>query len=132
MPNYLSPGVYVEEVSSGSAPIAGAGTSTAGFIGMFGDSIKIPKPNPHYDSTQEAGKGLKLDVDPTVDNLLGTTLAEAIGGVDTDADIDTEKAQQIVAKVAPNAKAKIKVKNDPYVKYSFKPATANDRNRKSA
>lgn len=30
---YDSPGVYVEEVPSGSAPIAGVGTSTAGFIG---------------------------------------------------------------------------------------------------
>lgn len=30
-----SPGVYVNEVASGSAPIAGAGTSTAAFIGSF-------------------------------------------------------------------------------------------------
>jgi len=35
MPTYLSPGVYVEEVSSGSAPIAGAGTSVAGFIAII-------------------------------------------------------------------------------------------------
>ncbi|WP_017718399.1 phage tail sheath family protein [Kamptonema formosum] len=35
MPSYLSPGVYVEEVPSGSAPIAGVGTSTAGFIGVI-------------------------------------------------------------------------------------------------
>ncbi|PSB51016.1 phage tail sheath family protein [filamentous cyanobacterium Phorm 6] len=35
MPNYSSPGVYVEEVSSGSAPISGVGTSTAGFIGVI-------------------------------------------------------------------------------------------------
>jgi uncharacterized protein len=33
---YQSPGVYVKEVPSGSAPIAGVGTSTAGFIGVFG------------------------------------------------------------------------------------------------
>lgn len=32
---YISPGVYVEEVSSGLAPIAGVGTSTAGFIGII-------------------------------------------------------------------------------------------------
>ena len=32
---YLSPGVYVEEIASGSAPIAGVGTSTAGFIGII-------------------------------------------------------------------------------------------------
>jgi len=33
MPEYLSPGVYVEEVPSGSRPIQGVGTSTAGFVG---------------------------------------------------------------------------------------------------
>ncbi|MGK7877654.1 MAG: phage tail sheath family protein [Xenococcaceae cyanobacterium] len=49
---YLSPGVYVEEVPSGSAPIVGVGTSTAGFIGVVPDSIIIPKPNPNYDPTQ--------------------------------------------------------------------------------
>lgn len=34
MPTYLSPGVYVEEVSSGSRPIEGVGTAVAGFIGF--------------------------------------------------------------------------------------------------
>jgi len=34
MPEYLAPGVYVEEVSSGSKPIEGASTSTAGMVGM--------------------------------------------------------------------------------------------------
>ena len=34
MPTYLSPGVYVEEVSSGSKPIEGVGTAIAAFIGM--------------------------------------------------------------------------------------------------
>jgi phage tail sheath protein FI len=34
MPQYLSPGVYVEEVSAGPTPIAGVSTSTAGFVGM--------------------------------------------------------------------------------------------------
>ncbi|WP_284581393.1 phage tail sheath subtilisin-like domain-containing protein [Streptomyces sp. 2P-4] len=34
MPNYLSPGVYVEEVASGSRPIEGAGTSVAAFVGL--------------------------------------------------------------------------------------------------
>ena len=52
MATYLSPGVYVEEVPSGSAPIAGVGTSTAGFIGVMPDSLDIPKPNPNYDPTQ--------------------------------------------------------------------------------
>ncbi len=34
MPEYLSPGVYVEEIEIGPRPIAGVGTSTAGFLGM--------------------------------------------------------------------------------------------------
>src|SRR6266446_2583817 len=33
MPEYLSPAVYVEELSSGVKPITGASTSTAGFVG---------------------------------------------------------------------------------------------------
>ena len=34
MPEYLSPGVYVEEVATGPRPIEGVGTSTAGFTGV--------------------------------------------------------------------------------------------------
>ncbi len=34
MPNYLSPGVYVEEVSSGVKPISGVGTSVGAFVGI--------------------------------------------------------------------------------------------------
>ena len=36
MAEYLSPGVYVEEFDSGSKPMEGVGTSTAGFIGLAG------------------------------------------------------------------------------------------------
>ncbi|BAY29268.1 phage tail sheath protein [Nostoc carneum NIES-2107] len=39
---YFSPGVYVEEVPSAVQPIAGVGTSTAGFIGVIPDKIIIP------------------------------------------------------------------------------------------
>ncbi|MGW4523920.1 phage tail sheath family protein [Amycolatopsis sp. NPDC004378] len=34
MPEYLSPGVYVEEVDAGPRPIAGVSTSTAGMVGV--------------------------------------------------------------------------------------------------
>ena len=34
MPTYLSPGVYVEEVQSGSRPIEGVGTAVAAFVGF--------------------------------------------------------------------------------------------------
>jgi phage tail sheath protein FI len=42
MPQYLSPGVYVEEVPSAIKPIAGVSTSTAGFIGIVADIIDQP------------------------------------------------------------------------------------------
>jgi phage tail sheath protein FI len=41
MPQYLSPGVYVEEVP-GTPPIVGVGTSTAGFIGVVDPSVANP------------------------------------------------------------------------------------------
>jgi phage tail sheath protein FI len=34
MPEYLSPGVYIQEVDSGPRPIEGVGTATAGFVGF--------------------------------------------------------------------------------------------------
>jgi phage tail sheath protein FI len=34
MPEYLSPGVYVEEVDRGSKPIEGVGTAVAAFVGF--------------------------------------------------------------------------------------------------
>ncbi|NES89100.1 MULTISPECIES: phage tail sheath subtilisin-like domain-containing protein [Okeania] len=42
MPQYLSPGVYVEEVPPSSRPIAGVATSIAGFIGIVPQSIQLP------------------------------------------------------------------------------------------
>lgn len=33
MPEYLAPGVYLEEIATGAKPIEGVGTSTAGFVG---------------------------------------------------------------------------------------------------
>jgi phage tail sheath protein FI len=37
MPNYFSPGIYVEEVPSGARPIGPVGTSTAAFVGVAPD-----------------------------------------------------------------------------------------------
>jgi len=42
MAQYLSPGVFVEEVPSTVKPIAGVSTSTAGFIGVIADTIDQP------------------------------------------------------------------------------------------
>ncbi len=45
MAEYLSPGVYVEEFDSGSKPMEGVGTSTAGFIGLAqrGMTVGLPQ-----------------------------------------------------------------------------------------
>jgi len=43
MPEYLSPGVYVEEVPAGPRPIQGVGTSTAGFVGLTERGPTAPK-----------------------------------------------------------------------------------------
>lgn len=42
MPQYLAPGVYVEEVPPSVQPIAGVGTSTAGFIGEVANGVVMP------------------------------------------------------------------------------------------
>ncbi|MCB0094993.1 MAG: phage tail sheath family protein [Caldilineaceae bacterium] len=45
MANYTWPGVYVEEVPSAIKPIAGVGTSTAGFIGISADISGVWNPD---------------------------------------------------------------------------------------
>src|SRR5207244_3489104 len=37
MPEYLTPGVYIEEISTGPRPIEGAGTACAAFVGLAPD-----------------------------------------------------------------------------------------------
>lgn len=43
MPEYLSPGVYVEEISGGARPIEGVSTSTAGFLGATERGPEVPR-----------------------------------------------------------------------------------------
>src|ERR1051326_1055971 len=54
MPEYLSPGVYVEEIPSSIKPIAGVSTSTAAFLGVVPESITMLDENPNFDSTRDA------------------------------------------------------------------------------
>jgi uncharacterized protein len=50
MPEYLSPGVYVEEVPSTIKPIVGVSTTTAAFVGIVPNGgVDIPEDNPDYD-----------------------------------------------------------------------------------
>jgi uncharacterized protein len=44
MPNYLTPGVYVEEIPAASKPIEGVGTSVAAFVGLApGGPVGVPQ-----------------------------------------------------------------------------------------
>jgi uncharacterized protein len=64
MPQYLSPGVYVEEVAPKSRSISGVGTSTAGFIGVVADKVQMP-PQPGIFQTDDTGKIKLFKVDAT-------------------------------------------------------------------
>ncbi len=55
MPQYLSPGVYVEEVKPKAQAIGGVGTSTAGFIGVVADTVTMPA-RPGVFQTDASGK----------------------------------------------------------------------------
>jgi phage tail sheath protein FI len=44
MPEYLAPGVYVEEISTGPRPIQGVSTSLAGFVGLAERGPSITEP----------------------------------------------------------------------------------------
>jgi phage tail sheath protein FI len=55
MPQYLAPGVYVEEVPPSVQPIAGVGTSTAGFIGEVANDVVMPSEPVAY-TLAEAGE----------------------------------------------------------------------------
>ncbi len=52
MPQYLSPGVYVEEVPSAVKAIAGVSTSTPGFIGVVPDKIHLVAKDPATEPTE--------------------------------------------------------------------------------
>jgi phage tail sheath protein FI len=75
MPNYFSPGIYVEEVPGGARPIGAVGTSTAGFVGVAPDvGARVDEAvavNSWSDFLRSYASG---------DNLPSTPLARAVFG----------------------------------------------------
>jgi len=59
MPDYRSPGVYVEEVPPLARPIAGVGTSTPGFVGVIPDTIQLPARTTQGDAPGDIKNGYK-------------------------------------------------------------------------
>ena len=75
MLNYRTPGVYIEEISSGAKPIEAVGTSTAGFVGVAPDSEAHPNEAMPINSWSQ----FKKEYAPT-GNEPGTPLAQAVFG----------------------------------------------------
>ena len=75
MPNYFSPGIYVEEVPSGARPIGAVGTSTAGFVGV------APDPGARVDEAVAVNSWSDfLRIFASGDNPPSTPLARAVFG----------------------------------------------------
>jgi len=106
MPQYLSPGVYVEEVPSAVKPIAGVSTSTAGFIGIVANQLPIPPTS--STRTQRIDKGVDgtnqtfdLDAFPVVKTA--NTYQVRVGDQVVDATLNNlaEKSQVTLTDVPP-------------------------------
>ncbi|MEW6173908.1 MAG: phage tail sheath family protein [Bacillota bacterium] len=102
MPEYLSPGVYVEEIEIGSKPIEGVSTSTAGFLGetergptaprlitswlefqrVFGGYLSDGKYLPHAAEGFFANGGQRLYVARVVDQSAALATAKLTHGSD--------------------------------------------------
>jgi phage tail sheath protein FI len=107
MPQYLSPGVYVEEVPSSIKAIAGVSTSTAGFIGTFGDTITVPT-NGVKNETVGTGDGTKTVFDLSKDRYPVSTTAKTfevrVNGVPAAATLTNDagkKLSQVTFSAAP-------------------------------
>ncbi len=70
MPEYLSPGVYVEEIDAGPKPIEGVSTSTAGAVGMtaFGPTSGKPVLVTSFADFSRKFGGFMLEPEPDILN----------------------------------------------------------------
>ncbi|MEU0791146.1 phage tail sheath C-terminal domain-containing protein [Amycolatopsis sp. NPDC005961] len=78
MPEYLSPGVYVEEVDAGPRPIAGVSTSTAGMVGVTQRGPTTGKPNlvTNFLEYQTTFGGFLPEPDPAIRDAWANNPAE--------------------------------------------------------
>ncbi|MFS0519562.1 phage tail sheath family protein [Nostoc sp. UIC 10607] len=96
---YLAPGVYVEEVPPLARPIAGVGTSTAGFIGVIPDNFIISLESVSK-KTIDVGDGSKTSFnlpqsDYPVDTTTGKFTIRVNGNLVTDATLTNDDANRI-------------------------------------
>lgn len=112
MPQYLSPGVYVEEVPSAVKPIAGVSTSTAGFIGIVAEQLAVPPTFATRTQTIKSATGttkiFDLDAFPVV--TTADTYEVRVGNQQVAATLEnTDDKSQVKLKEAPTKGAVITV-----------------------
>jgi uncharacterized protein len=116
MPQYLAPGVYVEEVPSAVKAIAGVGTSTPGFIGVVPDQISLPAV---VNEAIGTGNGSDTVFQLTRHPIDTASLKVRVGGTETTAtaaeatDDIGNKIYRITITPAPTANAEIRVDYSP-------------------
>ena len=91
---YLSPGVYVEDVPPVARPIAGVGTSTAGFIGIIPDSIKYTVTNALVGKGSKDRKSFPLENAYPVVTTAETFEVRVDGISNTDATLKNDDASK--------------------------------------
>ena len=112
MPQYLSPGVYVEEVPSSIKPIAGVSTSTAGFLGVVPDTFDQPLgrlTNVVIKTGDGSTTVFNLPVYPI--NVSSSQVKEDGGSAATLSNDDTNKVSKATFTTAPAAGSKITAVN---------------------
>lgn len=74
MATYLTPGIYIEEVSTGSRPIESVGTSTAGFVG------EAPLTNARINEAYAVNSWSQFVKEYVSDDSKSTALSQAVFG----------------------------------------------------
>lgn len=74
MPTYSTPGIYIEEKSTGAHSIESVGTSTAGFLGV------APNPDAHLNEALAVNNWSQFIKEFSVDGAASTPLAQAVFG----------------------------------------------------
>src|SRR5262245_20411800 len=74
MPNYLAPGVYIEEAPSGARPIEAVGTSTAAFVGV------APKADARLNEAVRVNNWTQFLREFSAPDCASTHLAQAVYG----------------------------------------------------
>src|ERR1700749_296689 len=102
MPQYLSPGVYVEEMPSTARPIAGVGTSTAGFMGVVANGVNMQNQPGKFQAQKAATASTTTSVGDKSDKgkkLSGTGGDKPADSTPTDTTTTTDSTSTVAASI---------------------------------